>query len=122
MITSCLRTISVEYRSSHRRTYNEAAVDTKTQAHQHQDKSDLIRPGSQGTRPESQCRSQRVDDCEAQRECKDVVHGELGILGQMCHDHSANRVCIEQASVEDEGYEMMIQDNRLEIEVDSDMC
>ena len=45
------------------------------------------------------------------------MHGELGILGKMCHDHSANRVGIEHASIEDERYEMVIQNDGLEVEV-----
>lgn len=121
MITSCLQRISIVSGETHGKTYNEAAVDAKTQAHQHEDKSDLIRPESQGAWPKSQCRSQRVNDCKAQRKCKDVVHGEIGILSQMCHDHSANRVCIDQASVEDEGYKMVVKDNRLEVEIRGDM-
>ena len=62
-------------------TYNETTVDAKTQAHQHEDKSDLIRPESQRAWPESQCRSQRGDDCKTLRERKDVVHGKGGIFG-----------------------------------------
>lgn len=52
-----LATISVMNHGLSERTYNEAAIDAKTQAHQHEDKSDLIRPESQGAWPESQCRS-----------------------------------------------------------------
>lgn len=50
------------------------------------------------------------------------MHGKLGILSQMCHDHSANRVCIDQASIEDERDKMVVKDNRLEVEVRGDMC
>ena len=50
------------------------------------------------------------------------MHGKSGILSQVCHDHLANRVCVKQASVEDERYEMVIEDDRLEVEVRGDMC
>ena len=88
-------------------TYHEATIDAKTQAHEHKNKSDLIRPESQGARPKSQCRSQRINDCKAQRECEDVMHGKLRIFGQMGYNHSTNRVRIEHASIEDEGDEMV---------------
>lgn len=39
----------------------------------------------------------------------------------MCHDHSANGICVDQASVEDEGYEMVIQDYRLKVKVRGDI-
>ena len=107
---------------SHGKTYNEAAIDTNTQAHQHEDKSDLIRPESQGAWPQSQFWPQGVDDCKAQGERKDVVHGKFGVLSQMCHDHLPNRVCIEQASIENERYKMVVKDDRLEEQVHGDMC
>ena len=117
-----LTRISFVSRKLRRSTYNEATVDTKTQAHQHEDKSDLIRPKSQGAWPESQFWSQRVDNCKAQRKSKDVMHGELVILSQMCNDHLANGVCVEQTSIENERYEMVIKDDRLQVEVCGDMC
>ena len=49
------------------------------------------------------------------------MHGELGVLGQMGHDHSADRVCVDQAGVEDEGDQVVVQDDRLEVEVHGDM-
>lgn len=103
------------------KTYNEASVNAKTQAHEHEDKSDLIRSESQSTGPESQCRSQRVDDRKTKRKRKDVVHGEFWILSKMCYDHPTNRVSIEHANVEDERYKMLVQNNRLEIEVRGDV-
>ena len=39
----------------------------------------------------------------------------------MCHDHSAHGICVDQASVEDEGYEMVIQDYRLKVKVRGDI-
>lgn len=45
------------------------------------------------------------------------MHGELRILGKMCHDDSADQVSIEHASIKDERYEMVVQDDGLEIEV-----
>lgn len=122
VITSCLREFSVVSHTLDAKTYNKTAVDTKTQAHQHKDKGNLIRPGSQGAWPESQCRSQRVNDCKAQRKRKDVVHGEVGILDQMRHDHLADRVCIEHASVKDERYKVVAKDDRLEVEICGNMC
>lgn len=40
----------------------------------------------------------------------------------MCYNHSTNRVCIDQASIEDERDKMVLKDNRLKVEVYSDMC
>lgn len=40
----------------------------------------------------------------------------------MCHDHSTNGICIDQASVEDEGDKMVFKDDRLEVEVSGNMC
>ena len=48
------------------------------------------------------------------------MHGKLGVLSQMCYDHSADRVRIEHASVEDEGYKVVVQNNGLKIEVRGD--
>ena len=45
------------------------------------------------------------------------MHGELGILGEMCHDHSANGIGIEHASIEYERYEMVVQNDGLEVEI-----
>ena len=39
----------------------------------------------------------------------------------MCHDHSANRVRIEHASVEHKRYKMVVQNDRLKVEVRGDM-
>ena len=35
----------------------------------------------------------------------------------MCNDHQADRVCIDQSDVENERYEMIFKDDRLEVKV-----
>lgn len=113
--------VSATVHISRQSTHDEAAIDSHTQAKQHENECDLIGRRAQSAGPESGERSQRVHDRKTQWQYKYVLHGKMWVLGQVSDNHHANGVGIDESSIEDEGYQVVIENDRVQVEVKGDL-
>ena len=100
-------------------THHEAPINPDTQPQTQKDKRDLIDPTPQGTRPRTDRGTQRIEKPVDERDDEDVAVGKM-VLDEMGGDHLADAVGVDEADVEDEGHEVLVQDNRLQVEVGGD--
>lgn len=103
---------------------DETAVNTDSETEAHENKGDLVCAISQCRRPAQsevllQHWSEAVDDAEEEGCDEDVGPGELGLC-QVSRDHLTDRVCVDEASIEDKGNEMLVENNGLEVQVGGD--
>lgn len=112
-----LRPISKVPKDFGQSTYDEAAVDTDTQSQAHQYKSYLICPVTKSTRPQPHEWSYGINHCKSQRYGEHVVHWENRIFRKVCNYDLADGIGVDQPHVEYEGYEVVVQYDGLEEEV-----
>lgn len=103
---------------------DETAVNTNSKTEAHEYKGDLVCAVSQCRWPAQskvlfQHWSKAVNDAEEEGRDEDVGPGELGFRQVSC-DHFTDRVCVDEASIEDEGDEMLVEDDGLEVQVGGD--
>ena len=58
-------------------TYNEAAINSNSEPHAAENKSDLVGAVPQQAWPQSQDGAHRIKDCEHERIGENIVHGEF---------------------------------------------
>lgn len=103
---------------------NKASMNTNSESKTSEHKCNLVHLISEGTGPAEskislQDRSQGIKHSIKQRQGQDVVVGEPR-LGEVCCDHQAYRVGVDQSDVEQEGNQMVVKDVRLQGEVRHD--
>jgi hypothetical protein len=104
--------------------HDETSMYTYCQSQAHEDKSDLVDIGAQGTWPSYANMllkpwTKGVHDAVNERVDENITPREAGFC-EMRDDHATNRVRIDEASVEDERHQVVIEDNRLQVEVRRD--
>ena len=99
---------------------DETSINPNPQSYSQKHKADLIDSTAQRARPQSDGRTDAVDDGQCEWEREDVVHGEFWVFDQVgCYD-GADRVGVYEADVECKGDQMVEKNDRLEVEVDGD--
>lgn len=97
------------------------AVNADAEAEAHEDEGDLVGVAAEGGWPADanvrlQDGAETIDYAEEERYDEDVGHGEAG-LGQMCGNHLADRVGVDEGNVEDKGDEVVVKNDGVEFEV-----
>lgn len=103
---------------------HEATVDADRQTETHEHVRNLIHIASERARPAEadpflEPGSKGVGDAVDERVDEDVAAREAG-LGEVRDDDAADRVRVDETGVEDERYEMLVEDDGLEVEVRGD--
>lgn len=101
-------------------TYHETSIDTNgnTQGHKHE-RHLAARPDSKHTGPETKEGTGAVEHRQNQWDHEDIEVRETG-FDQMPHDYAAHGVGIDEADVQQEGDQMVLQDMRLQIQIRRD--
>lgn len=103
---------------------NKASVNSHSQTQTHEDEGHLVNVVTQGAGPTNsdmrlQPWTQRVKDTVDERVDQHIATRKAG-LDEMGGDDTADRVRVDKTGVEDKGYEMLMQYQRLEEEVRRD--
>lgn len=103
---------------------NEATVDAQRGAEHEEDKGHLVdviteRAGPAEADVLDQVRAERVDDAERERQTENVPVGE-GQLHKVGGDHLADAVGVDEAGEQGKGYEVVVQDVGLQVQIGND--
>lgn len=101
-------------------TYHETSIDTNgsTQGRKHE-RHLAARPDSKHTGPETKEGTDAVEHRQNQWDHEDIEVRETG-FDQMSHDNAAHGVGIDEADVQQEGDQMVLQDMRLQVQIRRD--
>ena len=100
-------------------THDEAPVNPDPQPQTQKHKRNLINAVPQRARPRTDRRTDRVEQPVRERDDERVAIGKV-VFDEVCGDHLPDAVGVNEADVKDEGDEVVVEDDGLEVEVQGD--
>ncbi len=95
-----------------KKTYHKTPINTNPQPQAQKYKRNLIDATAQCAGPQPQERSQTIKQPVSQRHDQHVAVWKL-VFDQVCRDHLADAVGVDEADVEHEGDEVLVEDDGL---------
>lgn len=97
-------------------TYHEAAIDTNRHTQTDVDERHRVDSTPENTRPRAKEGTRAINHTNSERNQEDIEVRER-TLDQVSDDHLADSICIDEAHIQSEGDQMMLQDGRLQVQV-----